>query len=648
MDFSKDYYAILEVNKDASKEEVKAAYRKLALQYHPDRNRDDSNAEEKIKLINEAYEILGDAIKRHIYDEYKNEEAKLRRAEELEMEKEEAYEANSSQRRTYYRKYTKRKESRIYVRGEITVKYWAELEGDYEELGREQHFKVEPYQAEAIIYESDVYSLEPPIPYSKAYSSAELFKAPIPQPVKCQVDSAEGVEHYLLSFEDIRIINPQLSNVNKFENQSFGVLSGDFFAYVLKVETEEIEEPVTECFGETGSIEKKEDGGTVYIRREYYHKNCTRYWGPWQVISKNAEPTAAFKRTGGSMVVKTTFGCLGWLWVFPIIIFLLVYPQAIVTVLAFFLIIFLFSIGAKLVSRILPFIALIFVAGLLYAGLKGGNASNFVKPRRSAYDSLGMAFRDTLRNQGRKGVTKADTGDVLIGHFIRWRDYDSNSYQVTLSVLASDVRSSGLSKDNLQIPDGETGLSTVYRRLSNEDESRMGYVFRAFDSIRLGHSLDDLSFSGMIVSCVQSIPYYLILPKACDANQAENSFIADFLRQCNRDCCVPNTRFGLRTPAEFLSDLKGDCDTRALFLFLLFRHYGFDVALLTSEVYNHAIIAVNFDHQKVSRGITMNIRGKNYYLWETTNSGFRPGEISPDQTDLSKWTVALLNEKKPI
>ncbi|MGM0517220.1 MAG: DnaJ domain-containing protein, partial [Pseudomonadota bacterium] len=62
-----DYYATLGVARNASQDEIKRAYRKLAQKYHPDRNKGEE-AEEKFKEINEAYEVLGDAEKRARYD----------------------------------------------------------------------------------------------------------------------------------------------------------------------------------------------------------------------------------------------------------------------------------------------------------------------------------------------------------------------------------------------------------------------------------------------------------------------------------------------------------------------------------------------------------------------------------------------------
>ncbi|HEY0271877.1 MAG TPA: J domain-containing protein [Chitinophaga sp.] len=66
----KDYYKILGVEKSASEDEIKKAYRKLAKKYHPDKNPGDKAAEEKFKEANEAYEVLSDAEKRKKYDQF--------------------------------------------------------------------------------------------------------------------------------------------------------------------------------------------------------------------------------------------------------------------------------------------------------------------------------------------------------------------------------------------------------------------------------------------------------------------------------------------------------------------------------------------------------------------------------------------------
>jgi molecular chaperone DnaJ len=70
MTAKRDYYEVLGVSKDASDSDLKAAYRKLALQFHPDRNPGDKTAEENFKEAAEAYDVLRDQQKRRIYDQF--------------------------------------------------------------------------------------------------------------------------------------------------------------------------------------------------------------------------------------------------------------------------------------------------------------------------------------------------------------------------------------------------------------------------------------------------------------------------------------------------------------------------------------------------------------------------------------------------
>ncbi len=66
----RDYYEVLGVSKSATADEIKKAYRRLAMKFHPDRNTDDAEAESKFKEAKEAYEILSDADKRSAYNQF--------------------------------------------------------------------------------------------------------------------------------------------------------------------------------------------------------------------------------------------------------------------------------------------------------------------------------------------------------------------------------------------------------------------------------------------------------------------------------------------------------------------------------------------------------------------------------------------------
>lgn len=66
----RDYYEVLGLKKGASEDEIKKAFRKMAMKYHPDRNPGDKEAEEKFKEVNEAYSVLSDPDKKSKYDRF--------------------------------------------------------------------------------------------------------------------------------------------------------------------------------------------------------------------------------------------------------------------------------------------------------------------------------------------------------------------------------------------------------------------------------------------------------------------------------------------------------------------------------------------------------------------------------------------------
>ena len=67
---SKDYYEVLGLQKGASDSEIKSAFRKLAIKYHPDKNQGNNEAENKFKEVNEAYQVLSDPTKKSNYDKF--------------------------------------------------------------------------------------------------------------------------------------------------------------------------------------------------------------------------------------------------------------------------------------------------------------------------------------------------------------------------------------------------------------------------------------------------------------------------------------------------------------------------------------------------------------------------------------------------
>ncbi len=643
MDPNKDYYNILGVSKNAQKEEIKAAYRKLVMKHHPDKNPGDTNAEEKMKEINEAYEILLNEISRHVYDEYRKAEEKTRQADAATGD---TKDTNTKNKRSYEKKTTVQTERKIYIKGALSVKYWAEQENDnILSVLKEVTYRINPVSAEATITTSDIHAFDPPLHFQKAYSQVDLFKSPLPQPVKCKVTTSTGEELYDLHLEEIRIINPVLTDITKHEKQSLGTLEGDFFAYILRVDEKEIVETVTECFGETGMVQTKTENGNDFIRKEHYHKDCTVFWGPWEQIRKPTTGRTYKRATTATGAVKnaiTVEGCAQWWWVPLVLLGLIIWPKFFFGLLVFGLGMLILSLGITLLARIVPFLLLFFICFSIYAAFKSGSGNNEIVKRdwRPSYDTL-----RTTREPIRQDTSANGNPDTLISHFITWKDYDSVAYSIILSVSANDVRSSVVTHDNLELTSLTTTLNPVYEYLEISDQPKMQHAHTAFDSIKKANNLSEIAFAEMVVSCVQSIPYYLVLDQSCNADKYNDEFVYRYLEECNRDCCIGYEKFGIRSPVEFISDLKGDCDTRALIIYSILKKFNYRVALISSEYYKHAMIAINFENEDEINGLSMNINNRNYYLWETTSKGFQPGQVPEANRNLSYWDIALLNEK---
>tara|TARA_B110001469_G_scaffold26995_1_gene27744 strand:- start:924 stop:2651 length:1728 start_codon:yes stop_codon:yes gene_type:complete len=230
-------------------------------------------------------------------------------------------------------------------------------------------------------------------------------------------------------------------------------------------------------------------------------------------------------------------------------------------------------------------------------------------------------------------INENESKDFL--HHLKWQDYKNKTYETDL-VINSDVVSYSSRNKNRQ-PNMTTvqDYDLLLSNLHNKSGDAYLRILPKMDSIKMLNSLSRKRYAEVIVSMVQSIPYVATVEQSCNPFDYQDPRIRQLLQSSP---CEPNQKFGIKTPAEFLSNLKGDCDTRTLFLFGLLKKSGYDVAIYGSDYYGHSILGINLDIEATHYKVYNN---KKYYLWEVTGKSFLPGELPEPINNLKYWTINL-------
>lgn len=630
MNFSKDYYKILGVVPNATQQEIKAAYRKLAMRYHPDRHNGNKEFEEIFKEINEAYEVLSDANTKFAYDEYK------KRPPDTPQNQQESQQENAfakKQSHTYTRTKKVRKELRIYIKGKIATKFYGRqvnIEGI--SVLHEINHTINPTETEVLVEQKGNVSFSTEL-NNKIYKEEEVFNTSLKRPITSKVITESGDVYYELNIEDIIISDLKIVDVVYEGELIYGTLKGDLYGHIRTYEEVEVVETVTECYGPTGSKESKAKNGRTYHRSEFYYPDGTTYWGAWEEErTSNKTPTVTSINNDGCASLGWLIGLLFLCFLSPQLALIIALLTVLILATLFGRVVMYFMVGiTKWLWAIFLFLFLLMgirscIHGDSVVTQEKRKANTTIKKRIEHVDSTISKKRD----------------DLLITHYIQWQDLQGNKYKAGLSVLSSDIKSSEVFHSNLIVPlTYDQTLTPVYSAMINEDNSKLKFLYSTFDSIISVNHLNEYAAASMIVSCVQNFPYAVVVDNSCDANYQDN-FINQYLKSCDGDCCSGFEKYGVRTPVELLSDLKGDCDTKALLLYALLNHLGYDAALLTSNYYKHAIIAIHFKEKNQQNDLIKIINGKPYSVWETTSTGFDAGKLSPEFADMNEWDVSLI------
>jgi hypothetical protein len=221
--------------------------------------------------------------------------------------------------------------------------------------------------------------------------------------------------------------------------------------------------------------------------------------------------------------------------------------------------------------------------------------------------------------------------EKLVTHYHYWNDNKSRPYSGKVSVKLNDVESSNLNKKNIYA----ITWGYFYKNIVEHDKLKISTVYELFDQIYRTKTLSRNDFADVIVTFVQNIPYNILTIDSCNEAYFKSQSIKEMMD--NGIDCDGNVFGGLYTPTEFISNFKGDCDTRTVFLYTVLNRYGYDTKILNSEVYAHSIIAVNLP----SQGRYKTHLGKRYYTWETTSLNWQLGDLPPSTSRMNYWYVAL-------
>ena len=237
---------------------------------------------------------------------------------------------------------------------------------------------------------------------------------------------------------------------------------------------------------------------------------------------------------------------------------------------------------------------------------------------------------DSSKNEDEITLEDPPEYNEIISRSISWNDYDEKRYYGDFKFKYGDYLKSKKNKEQL------TPFSNrdLYSSLNRFDQNRLDMIYSTLQRIRNENNLSRNRFAEVVVSLIQSIPYSYNIENDCEGNNLPEAYKEAIKSGIP---CLSFTRHDILSPLEFFYLKKGDCDSRTVLIYTILKRFGYDVAILNSNLYAHSMIGINLP----TYGKYKIINGKKYYFWETTAQGWELGVLPPDNWDISKWYLAL-------
>ena len=300
----------------------------------------------------------------------------------------------------------------------------------------------------------------------------------------------------------------------------------------------------------------------------------------------------------------------------------------------------------KWIGRIGVLISCFFLFGLLNPLIKTGDSETRKTSDETNTDNESENNKWEYTPEVIKDTIHTDKNDTLVvsylSHKLKWNDNYQNQYKGEFKVRKDYFNITKIERNQIE-PTGQgfrEQFHQIYKQMINQSKNYLDSVIKVYANIGKTNKLNNKLFADMIVTSIQNIPYCLVHDLThSQADRQYGGFITEYHQSGGP--CLAETKFGIQAPVEFIANLKGDCDTRSVFLYYILSKLGYSVVVLGSEHYSHAILGISGNYS----GDYINYNGLNYYVWETTATGFTPGNISPKTNNMRYWNVILANKR---
>ncbi|MEW4923949.1 hypothetical protein [Algibacter sp. 2305UL17-15] len=522
-------------------------------------------------------------------------------------------------------KVIKKIERKTFLKGNFVGKYHGDFVDGKSFLNTAKYYDIHIYEGE--IHYVQIISEEA---YESIASEIHFLQDQFENVISVTEEKVTDFDAFKFKINQPKVKSITIKDVNKEDNQTFGTFTCVVYGYLIDTTDKEEIIEVEVCDYCNHTLEKCNCPQLIsedYIDYVEEQEDSS---------TKKREIFSTYNTTGYSeifgWIIMIGFGALFLAAIGLPGIILIAFLAALYFILTYFstftsVIINILGWVFRLLVNFVVFMFFISLITGIYSSVTNSSSERTIKPKQKVSSAEEKAQKIQLQDS-----------TFLISHKRIWRDYDNHLYKGNLSVLESDYKLSRAHRNQIDFKlYNDYQWSLLYNSLIENDRNKLENIYVTFDSIGKANGLNRKQFAEMVVSCIQDIPYALVMQHDCNKDSYEEDFIKHQLDKCPQ-CCIRDIKYGIQAPVEFTANLKGDCDTRTVMLFTILSKFGFDVAVLGSLSYQHSIIAINLPYS----GTYKVIKGRKYYVWETTASGFEPGILDPKSSNMNLWNVHLL------